>query len=342
MLPDLTPDTDFINLLLSFTQDTRNRFTRNDLLGFLFPKYAVPFAVGLKEADYLAFGRDIGSSVACVEGPYAFTKLGCFLGMFHAFETFQQQLDWVTSPSSMWQAAKAFGSLYMPPHLIGIVANVTSSKSLDSVMMAVKDSIVKTGSSPFKTDTDIFLTTAALYFGLEISQNPSRKDRMIQALKVYTKVSSLSSAQLLQVVTGANSIVLKRQVTSIQTTDLTTQELLALCPLNSINNNATNNRDILTGCLAGIARVCSNGDSLDCRNYVDQTYGNSMYSNVGLNCKPWSFGSKSAQCTQAVADFSTVNTAGQANFAKFSQTTLFRNSSYIPCSIQFSPYKCSP
>ena len=154
-------------------------------------------------------------------------------------------------------------------------------------------------------------------------------------LLVKNPVSTMSSQNL----NNFLSIPLvKRQITSNVAT-LTTDQLLKMCPLNSVAD-----QDILAGCLAGIVYFCQGPktDLTKCRYYYDTVFKNSIFAPIGDNCPAWKYGPRSSNCTEATnkfevkLEYTTVN----KGFAKFFAKTLFTNSKYAPC-INSATVKCN-
>ena len=146
-------------------------------------------------------------------------------------------------------------------------------------------------------------------------------------LLVKNPVSTMSSQNLTDFLAIPAKLV-KRQSSSTVAT-LTTEDLLKMCPLNSVEKV-----DILAGCLGGIVYFCQGQTDLaKCRNYYDTVFSNSIFATIGANCPAWKYGPRSSNCNDAInkfqvkLEYTTVN----KGFANFFATTLFTDSKYAPC-----------
>ena len=152
----------------------------------------------------------------------------------------------------------------------------------------------------------------------------------------YAKVpvSTLSYANLTYILNVPK--LSRRQVTSVSAS-LTTQQLLAMCPLNYVAN-----QDVLTGCVAGIVYLCqTTSNYAECRRYYDTVFAYSIFAPIGANCPAWKSGPNSENCTTAVNRFSAVLEYTSVNkaFASFFAKTLFADRVYAPCNSQIE--KCT-
>ena len=141
-------------------------------------------------------------------------------------------------------------------------------------------------------------------------------------------VSTMSAQNLADFL--ATPKLAKRQSSSTVAT-LTTQQLLAMCPLNYVAK-----QDVLAGCIAGIVYFCQGQKDLTaCHRYYNDVFSYSIYKPI-VACAAWKNGPKSSNCTDAVnvfrvsLDYTTVN----KDFATFFARILFTNPSYAPCNPQ--------
>jgi len=131
--------------------------------------------------------------------------------------------------------------------------------------------------------------------------------------------------------------LIKRQASSTVAT-LTTDQLLAMCPLNNVAN-----QDILAGCVGGIVYFCQGQTDLtQCQRYYDTVFSYSIFAPIGANCPAWKYGPRSSQCNTTVNSFSVSlqYTTVNKDFASFFAKTLFTNTSYAPC-INTTTVKCT-
>ena len=155
-------------------------------------------------------------------------------------------------------------------------------------------------------------------------------------LLVKNPVSTMS-LQILTKFLDIPSKLVKRQSSSTVAT-LTTDKLLKMCPLDSVEKV-----DILAGCIAGIVYFCQGQTDLTkCRNYYDTVFSYSIFAPIGANCPAWKSGPKSKNCNDAInkfqvkLEYTTVN----KEFARFFARTLFTDSKYAPC-INSTTVKCN-
>jgi len=168
-------------------------------------------------------------------------------------------------------------------------------------------------------------------------------DKFMSDNRAITPVTFMSEKQLIAFLNfnlGLNNNLHKRQSVSQSSSSLTSY-YLSLCPLNSISTNATGNNQILAGCLAGVTQTCQTGDSTTCRTYWGSVYENSVYKPI-QPCLPWNSGATSAACNTTIISY--CNTLGipayQCKFAKTSQSVIFTNPNYVPCSKDVAPFSC--
>jgi len=143
---------------------------------------------------------------------------------------------------------------------------------------------------------------------------------------VKSPVSTMSVQNLTDFL--ATGKLVKRQASSTVAT-LTTQQLLATCPLKYVEK-----QDILAGCIAGIVYFCQGKTDLaQCYRFYDTVFSYSIYASIEDNCPAWKSGPNSKNCANAVQrinvalDYTTVN----KDFATFFAKTLFANKEYAPC-----------
>ena len=142
-------------------------------------------------------------------------------------------------------------------------------------------------------------------------------------------VSSMSVQNLTDFLAiGKLEKLVKRESSSTVAT-LTTDQLLAMCPLNNVAN-----QDILAGCVAGIVYFCQGQTDLTpCQRYYNTVFSYSIFAPIGANCPAWKYGPKSSNCNNTVNSFSVSldRTTVNKEFATFFAKTLFTNKEYAPC-----------
>jgi hypothetical protein len=92
-----------------------------------------------------------------------------------------------------------------------------------------------------------------------------------------------------------NKPLTKRQ----QSSSLSTDQLLAMCPLNNVQN-----ADVPAGCVAGIYnKYCLNVSNLgQCQASYDLVVASSIFKPLGV-CAAWKSGFRSSTCTSAITSF---------------------------------------
>jgi len=122
---------------------------------------------------------------------------------------------------------------------------------------------------------------------------------------------------------------LAKRETSSTVATLTTEQLLAMCPLKYVEK-----QDILAGCVAGIVYFCQGKTDLaQCYRYYDTVFSYSIFAPIEDNCPAWKSGPNSKNCTTATNKFSVSleYTTVNKDFATFFAKTLFTNKEYAPC-----------
>jgi hypothetical protein len=117
----------------------------------------------------------------------------------------------------------------------------------------------------------------------------------------------------------------KRQTTS----SLTTDQLLAMCPLNNVQN-----ANVPAGCVAGIYnKFCLNlSDLVKCQSSYDTVVAASYFRPLGV-CAAWKSGPRSTVCASAITNFRvflpfiTLTSTHARDFA----ISIFGSQTYAPC-----------
>jgi hypothetical protein len=128
-------------------------------------------------------------------------------------------------------------------------------------------------------------------------------------------------------------VLQKRQSSS----PLSTEELLAMCPLNNVQN-----KDVPAGCVAGIYnKYCLDLKNLGkCQESYDTVVSASIFKPLG-GCAAWKFGPKSLTCAEQVAkfrvalDYITLDSTHARSFV----STIFGSQKYAPC-VSTSTVRC--
>jgi len=128
-------------------------------------------------------------------------------------------------------------------------------------------------------------------------------------------------------------VLSKRQLTS----SLSTDELIAMCPLNNVQDAS-----VPAGCVAGIyQKYCLNLKDLgNCHNSYNTVVAASFFKPLGV-CAAWKFGPRSSTCVNAILSFKyalpymTLTSTHASDFA----TTIFGSQKYAPC-VNTDTVKC--
>jgi hypothetical protein len=142
----------------------------------------------------------------------------------------------------------------------------------------------------------------------------------------------------------------KRQVVGTQA-PVTTEELIAMCPLNNVQNG-----DVAAGCAAGIyKRFCTQPFDQNllwqCHDAYNRAFAASIFKSLGAVCPAWRSGPRSAACSNAISTFSydyyigIDQNTGKAVYLRLGSShalqlvnNIFASRTYAPCVAPFTCY----
>ena len=167
--------------------------------------------------------------------------------------------------------------------------------------------------------------------------------------KVMTVPISLLANDTLTPFLNTPVILRKRQTLSVASS-LTTEELLRLCPLNSVQN-----ADVAAGCIAGIYnKLCSNPFDAtllaQCHDAYNRAFAAYYFKSLGANCPAWRYGPRSELCASAILTFTYrvslgYDSNGNPVYVNLNRThasqlvgTIFADQRYAPC--MGTAFKC--
>jgi hypothetical protein len=264
-------------------------------------------------------------------GRKAYTKLGCLWSLL--WRCPYSEGDASGCPTSYYQYMELNTENAIRSVLSAQPYYTTDSKTnqlLGNLLKKQAANIAQTGKSPFVSDADFFAYMVLLSPNIGWSVDSTASLQMIYMHQAFVSVSAMSPTQLdafLKAGKAAAGLVVKRA--EIPPVTMTTAELLAMCPLNTIaKNNA-----LIAGCLSGLVNYCfTPGNSLaQCRSYYETVYTNSIYAPV-MPCMPWRNGIASLNCASGIDQVCKAYPAdtGVCGFAQYSKTNLFSNPSFCP------------
>jgi Leucine-rich repeat (LRR) protein len=142
--------------------------------------------------------------------------------------------------------------------------------------------------------------------------------------------------------------LLRKRQTSSNTADMTVNELVKLCPLNSGIGSASGS-DVAAGCISGIyQKYCTKPWDptllVQCQRAYEGAFSASIFKELGSVCPAWKSGPRSQDCTSKIAAFSYAYPTGidpssgtqtfiqlTSSTAKEMVNTIFASQKYAPC-----------
>lgn len=232
----------------------------------------------------------------------------------------------------------------------GTIGNVILTYLLKSVRSRPTyiEFITELAAKTFKgepKDDDVFFAFSLMYAMVSSDSNGRHAiGKLHLALRRVSRIKEAEFLRLYDVVLSSTAENLKtareksgltditfRSVTRVQKraqVPILADDMYTLCNLGL-------RKDILAGCLAGIAGYCQDRSSagLDlCHKYYETTFAKSMYAKL-IDCANWKKGPDTPECSAAVKSIcgnDKVGSSGECWFATFTQTQVFTSQRLAP------------